>query len=311
MTQTDLPPQQTLDTTADTTPAGWFEAHEIVQAFSLKPAFIDALSRAKLQPTDRTSVEYAKALSAYAGNDCDRREQDGTIERGLADQIKLLANAAYYLHNEKEISYYENERDIRRLTDEEWEYYQDFKPYMIWYNQLLADYAYANPQATLSDMNTALIAQALPSFPSETEAVERHIKQATRGARTEAVSRELLDRTAIDYNPGTIDDDLRGGDLIVTYQGHRVKVDIKSSLSDIAAVRGGYDEIDKHQLSFAILKARRDGNDKAKHVVVVFPGFDDSDLGDSLSLHLPDEAIQQHANSLARQLTLAFHELQL
>lgn len=311
MTQTYLPTDRALDAIPSAPPSDWIEAHAAIQKISNEPAFIDTLSGAGLQPTDRTSLDYAKALSVYAGDYCETRERDESIERGLADQIKLLANAAYYLHNQKEISYYENERDVRHLSDEEWQYYQDFKPYMIWYNQLLADYAYANPRATLSDMNTALITQALPSFPGEAEAVERHIKQATRGARTEAASRELLDRTPIDYSPGTIEDDLRGGDLIVTYKGHRVKVDIKSSLGDIAAVRGGYAEIDQHHLSYAILKARRDGNDKAKHVVVVFPGFTDEDFGDSLSLQLPDEVIQQHANSLARQLTLAFRELQL
>ena len=311
MTQTYLPTERTLDTITSPTPSGWIEAHKLVQGFLAEPTFIDALSSSGLHPIDKTSVEYAKALSVYAGEYCDTHEQDKSIGRGLADQIKLLANASYYLHNEKEISYYENERDVRHLTDEEWKYYQDFKPYMIWYNQLLSDYVYTNPHGTLSDVNTALINQALPSFPGESEAVERNIKRATRGARTEAASRELLDRTPIDYSPGTIEDDLRGGDLIVTYKGHRVKVDIKSSLSDIAAVRGGYSEIDEHQLNYAILKARRDGNDKAKHVVVIFPGFTDADFGDSLSLQLSAETIQTHANSLAHQLTLAFHELQL
>ena len=311
MTQTYLPTERTLDTITSPTPSGWIEAHNLVQGFLAEPTFIDALSSSGLHPIDKTSVEYAKALSVYAGEYCDTHEQDKSIGQGQADQIKLLSNIPYYLHNQKEISYYENERDVRHLTDEEWQYYQDFKPYMIWYNQLLSDYAYTNPHGTLSDVNTALMNQALPSFPGESEAVERNIKRATRGARTEAASRELLDRTPIDYSPGTIEDDLRGGDLIVTYKGHRVKVDIKSSLSDIAAVRGGYAEIDQHQLSYAILKARRDGNDKAKHVVVIFPGFTDADFGDSLSLQLSDETIQTHANSLAHQLTLAFHELQL
>ena len=132
------------------------------------------------------------------------------------------------------------------MSDEEWQYYQDFKPYMIWYNQLLSDYAYTNPLAALSALNSALIAQALPSFPGESEAVERNLKRATRGARTEAASRELLDRTDLDYSPGTIEDDLRGGDLIVTYGGHRDKVDLKSALNHVAAPRGAYRAIDDH-----------------------------------------------------------------
>lgn len=311
MIQTNVSTEPALDTTPRTTPPSWVEAHEIVQEFPLEPDFIDTLANTKQQPSDITTAEYAQALSQYAREYCEKREENKSIKQVQIDQIKLLANAPYYLHNQKDISFYENERDVRRLTDEEWQRYQDFKPYMIWYNQLLADYAYTNPQAKLSDLDTALVQQALPYFPRESEAVERNLKQAARGARTEAISRELLDRTPIDYSPGTIDDDLRGGDLIVTYKGHRVKVDIKSSIGDIAAVRGGYDAIDTHHLRYAILKARSDGDDKAKHVVVLFPGFTDSDMGDFLSLQLPEENIQQHADSLTKQLHLAFAELQL
>ena len=311
MTQTNLTVDLASNPTTSPLSLGWSEAQTCVQQLATKPAFIERLTSAGLPNEDKTSLDYAKALSARAGDYCASREQDGSINRSLADQIKLLANVSFYLHNQKEISYYEQERDNRRLTDEQWQYYQDFKPYMIWYNQLLSDYAYSNPRATLSDLNNNLIAQALPSFPGEIEAVERNVKRATRGARTEAASRELLDRTHLDYSPGTIEDDLRGGDLIVTYNGHRVKVDIKSSLSDVAAVRGGYQSINEHQLSYAILKTRRDGNDKAKHVVVLFPGFTDGDFGDWLSLQLPEQAIQKHADKLAAQLELAFRELQL
>ncbi|MBC7943274.1 hypothetical protein H7X68_02130 [Candidatus Saccharibacteria bacterium] len=307
MTQPYPQKERVLENTYQSIPSSWVDAHNIVQKFTTESAFIDKLSNDDSQPPDITSVEYANALSVHAQEYCDARK----ISQSQSDQIKLLANVPYYLHNQKESSYYENERDVRHLTDEEWQYYQGFKPYMIWYNQLLSDYVYTNPQATLSDMDTALIEQALPSFPGELESVERNIKAAVRGARTEAVSRELLDLTQIDYSPGTIDDDLRGGDLIVIYKGNRVKVDIKSAISDIAAVRGGYSEIDKHHLTFAIFKARRDGHDKTKHVVVIFPGFTDSDLGDSLSLQLPEKDIQKHADSLAKQLQLAFDELHL
>jgi hypothetical protein len=184
MTHTNPQVEPTLDTTALTTPPSWVEAHEIVQDFSFEPAFIDALSATESQPSDITSVDYAKALSAYADTYCDKRKTDSSITLDLSSQIKLLANAPLYLHNEKELSYYGNEKHIRRLTDDEWQYYQDFKPYMIWYNQLLADYAYTNRRDTLSGLNNVLVQQALPYFPGEAEAVERNIKRATRGART-------------------------------------------------------------------------------------------------------------------------------
>jgi hypothetical protein len=300
MSQPYLSTNQVLDTSPDTYLSEWGEALGIIRSFS-----------AELHLLDITSVDYAKALSERATEYCEEHRQVDSLTTDQIDQIKLLANTPLYLHNEKELSFFDSEKHRRRLPDDEWQYYQDFKPYMIWYNQLLADYAYTNRHDTLSSLNNVLIQQALTHFPNEGDAVERHIERATRGARTEAVARELLDRTPIDYSPGTIEDDLHGGDLIVTYQGHRIKVDIKSSIAEIAAVRDGYDEIDAHHLRYAILITRKDGGDKAKHVVVLFPGFTDSDLGDSLSLHLPEVNIQEHADSMAKQLKLAFAELHL
>lgn len=276
----------------------------------MEPAFIDQLNRDGRPSSDRTTIEYSNALSKYANNFCDTYGQDGKMTSEQIDQIKLIANAPLFLHNKVEISYYDTERKKRWLSDEEWKYYQDFKPYMIWYNQLLADYAYDNPQAKLSDMNKGLTEQSLSSFPGQTDMVEMYIKQATRGARTEAASRQLLDLTDIDYSPGTIEDDLRGGDLIVYYQGMRIKVDIKSSLSEIVKIQGGYGKIDNELSSYAILKKRSDHDDVERHVVVLFPGFSDADLGDSLGLQLPAEQMQQRANLMATQLRSAHKDLQ-
>ncbi|MBC7868707.1 hypothetical protein H7X69_00820 [Candidatus Saccharibacteria bacterium] len=311
MIKTYATSEQTLDSIEYRAPSSWMEASKVVRGFSTEQTFLQTLANEDLQPSDRTTVEYANALSAYAEDYCDVNNQDGAIEQSQVDQIKLLANAPRFMHNKEEVTYYDNERRKRRLTDEEWNHYQSFKPYMVWYNQLLSDYAYTNPQAKLSDMNRALVEQSIPSFPGQTEVVERGIKDATRGARTEAVSRQLLDRTPVDYSPGTIEDDLRGGDLIVMHNGHRIKVDIKSSLSDVAAIRGGYDKIYKEHISYAISKKKRDHNVKDQHVVVVFPGFTDLDLGDSFNLRLPEEDIQNRADFLAHQLKFAFRELRL
>ncbi len=303
--------ERTLDSIEYRAPSGWMEASKVVRGFSTESTFLQTLANEGRQLSDRTTVEYANALSVYAEDYCNTYNQDESIEQSQADQIKLLANAPRFMHSKEEVSYYDNERRKRRLTDEEWNYYQSFKPYMVWYNQLLSDYAYTNPQAKPSDVNRALIEQSIPSFPGQAEVVERGIKDATRGARTEAISRQLLDRTPVNYSPGTIEDDLRGGDLIVMHKGHRIKIDIKSSLSDVAAIRGGYDKIYKDHISYAISKKKRDHNVKDQHVVVVFPGFTDSDLGDSFSLNLQEKDIQNRADFLAYQLKLAFRELRL
>ncbi|MEP7205227.1 MAG: hypothetical protein ABI716_03485, partial [Candidatus Saccharibacteria bacterium] len=288
---------------------GWSEAKAVVAAISSEPAFLNQLKQVGLHPTDKTVTGYTDVLSRAAEDYCSADSRAATITQRQIDQIKLLANVSYFLHNQKEASYYEDKRRQRPLTEPERERYHGFKPYLVWFNQLVSDYAYTNPDASLSDMNAALLKQAVPSFPNEADIITHHIEQATRGARTEAASRQLLDRTELDYSPGTIDDDLHGGDLIVMRGGHRIKVDIKSSVSDIANIRGGFDRNETEIINYAIFKSNRDHHDRTKHVIVLFPGFSDADLGDSLGLHLPEFEMQKRADFITHELELAFGEL--
>ena len=311
MTQTytyNTPPLARIDSTLSN---GWSEAKEVVRTITTEPSFLNLLKAEGLHPADKTVTGYADVLSRATEDYCSADTREDTITQRQIDQIKLLANVSFFLHNQKEVSYYEDKRRERQLTDAERERYHGFKPYLVWYNQLLSDYAYTNPEATLSDMNNALIKQALPSFPNEADIVQHHIEQATRGARTEAASRQLLDRTPLAYSPGTIDDDLHGGDLIVMRGGLRIKVDIKSSASDIANIRGGFDRNETELINYAIFKSARDHHDKTTHVIVLFPGFSDADLGDSLGLHLPEAEMQKRADFITHELQLAFRELQV
>jgi len=313
MTQTYKTPnpiEKNISIERQMTPNEWSEAAKTVRQFSSEPAFLEMLQTERISPTDPTTVEYANALSVYAQDYCDVYGQDGTVEQSELEQVRLIANAPYFLHVKKEVSFYEHKRSTQGLNKDEREYYQGFKPYMVWYNQALSDYAYSNPNEKMSDLNKALIEQSLVAFPRETGVVEREIKMATRGGRTEAVARSLIDLTSIDYAPGTIEDDLKGGDFIVMHNGNRVKVDIKSSLSSIAHIRGGYDQIEKQQITYAISKDKR-SSDKSQHTVVLFPGFTDSDIGDSLSLNLSQPDIQKRADFVAKQLNLAFAELRV
>jgi hypothetical protein len=312
MTLTQTKSYETAQNTPETvTSPVWSEASRVVRGFTTDPVFIESLQQQGINPSDRTTVDYANALSLYAENYVSVYREDGTLEKKQADQITLLANAPYFLHVQKEVGFYEKKREVSHyLSNDEWNYMKGFKPYMVWYNQQLSDYEYTNPDEKMSDLNRALITQSLPSFPRENQMVDKEIKQVTRGARTEAVSRQLLDLTEIEYSPGTIEDDLRGGDFIIIHKGHRIKVDVKSSLSSIAEIRHGYREIEEKSISYAISKNRRDKNSE-QHVVVLYPGFEDKDMGDSFRLQFSDKGIQERAKNVDRQLHLAFQELRL
>jgi len=301
--------EQIRDTTEYLAPPDWRQATKVVDTFLTDGDFIKRLEARRLDPTDITTTGYADTLSFYGEDYCTVNQLEGLLDQSQADQIKLLSNAPLFLHNLNEIAYCEKLRKSYRFSQAEGHYYQGLKLYAVWYNQLLANYAYSNPGGTMSDLNTALVQQSATIFPGNEDVATCAVAMATRGARTEAVARHLFDLAGIEYTPGTLEEDLQGGDFIVMYKGHRVKVDIKSSLHQIAQLRGGYAQISREHINYAIKELACNQGRKRQFVVVLYGGFTDADLGDSLGMQLPQEAAQQHAESLAWQLRRALEEL--
>jgi len=299
--QTTTPEKQKTST--------WSSAEELVSGFQFEPDFISGLMKAGVSPSDPTTLEYANNLSAYSESFIAAREIDQTISPDLAQQITLVANAPLFVNNQEKLTSYESERKRYRLPDDDWKDYQLLKQSVVVFNQQLSSYAYSHPDDRLSDVNKALVNSALNSHPRDARIVEKHITDTTRGARTEAVTRQLLDISGVPYTPGTAKDDGKGGDVIVHYKGNNIKVDIKSSLSDIAYVRGGYDEIENEHRLYAISK--RPNEKVSDHVVKLYPGFEDKDIGDALGIK-PDTGFAiTRSQLIAIQLQKAIQELGL
>lgn len=287
---------------ASTSP--WGGATEIVSNFQNEPLFIESLQNNHIDPLDRSTEGYANALSYYAQDYCTTRAE--MLSSDESAQILLLANAPYFIHVQKEMTSFEELRKHRRLDDGEWHHFtKELKPLAVWYNQQLSDYMYVHPESKMSHINQALIEETLEHFPRKETTVEKQLTDTTRGARKEAVTRQLLDLTPVEYTPVTPEDDLRGGDIIIVYKGTRIKVDIKSSLDPIAKQRGGYDQLDKQGVTFALTHYKRD-----KHgAIIIFPGFTEGELGDNC--HLDLAIVHQRAMGLAVQLQRACVELGL
>jgi hypothetical protein len=277
---------------------------ETVQNFENEPLFIESLINQGIDPHNKTTLEYANALSYYAEDFCNIYAD--SLDSKESEEVSLIANTPYMLHVSRDLAHYENERKVRRLDEDEWTYFtQTLKPYAVWYNQKLSDYMFTNDNTKFSTINETLADSAYDSFPHKEGAVEQQVKNITRGARTEAVGRQLLEDTDIQHAPGTPEDDLRGGDIIIIYNNKRIKVDLKSSLESIAKLRGGYDEIAKTNTAYALMHNKRD----AYGSIVLFPGFTDKDLGDNC--RLPERIAKQRSQLMANQLQRACIELGL
>ncbi len=282
--------------------SSWKSANETIAAFAYEPLFMESLQNSGIDPLDRTSSEYANALSFYALDYCHTHAD--ILAPDEAAQITLIANAPYLSHVQRDLDHFEHERKHRRLDNDEWSYLNDtLKPYAVWYNQRLSDYIYTHPNSNLSEINQTLSDSTISHFPHKEHEVTEKLHAITKGARKEAITRQLLDRTPIEYVPATPEEDLHGGDLIILYNGKRIKVDVKSSLDAIARIRGGYDEIESKGLMYAITRDKRDTYGS----IVLFPGFTEAELGNNC--RLPADGLDERAMMLAIQLQRACVEL--
>lgn len=304
MSRTQHQTERILPTIDRQTPSSLRKSLDIVTSFSDEPLFIDKLHENGIDPHDPTSLDYANALSYYAEDYCTTYAD--TLDDQSKQEISLIANTPYMLHISHELAHYEKERKSRYLSDEEYSYMnQTLKTYAVWYNQKLSDYMYAYNDAKFSAITETLSDAAYESFPRAESAVSQQVEIIARGARTEAVGRQLLEDTPVEYMPGSAEDDLRGGDIIIMYKGKRIKVDFKSSLDAIARLRGGYDELMEKGVSYALTHNKHD----KYGAIVLFPGFTDKELGDEC--HLPPAIAEKKSLLMSIQLQRALNELGL
>lgn len=305
--QTKIKKYEQLSTIEHLGTGDWREANAIVSQFTQDPIFIESLGAHNIDPSDKTNPNYMHALSLYAEDYLNARRTDELVSQDTQEQVLILANTPYFLHIQNELDYYELERRHRRLDDEEHTYYAtQLKPYAIWYNQMTSDFIYSHPESKVSDINGTLSDYSFSYFPRRERDVAHHIASTTRGARTEAVTRMLLDETGVEYRAGTAADDMRGGDIVIHYHEKSVKVDLKSSQKPIAKLREDGDALPPQQAVYAIVYDRRD---KGEGSLVLFPGFTDYDLGDNCQLDT--DVANEKTLILAVQLQRAFIEMNL
>lgn len=302
---TDTKTQQTPQTLSPETlrVSTWEHAAKTIRGFAHDPLFIEQLHTSHVDPSDTSSPEYATALSIFT--DSYIETQGNAFENPkTVDQLTLLANTPSYLHMQNDLNYYEHKG---QLSAEERQFVGQTKQYVIWYNQRLGDYIYANSNEEFVSIKRPLTDIALRYFPQEAAFVEKSISETARGARTEAVTRNLLDIANIKYRPGDINDDMHGGDFVLEHKGKAIRLDIKSSLDAIAKIRGGYDKITQQKITYAISKGHN--GHKENDNIVLFPGFTDATLGGKC--RLSDSDAISRAAFIQIQIEKAFKEMGL
>lgn len=285
----------------------WEYATQFVSSLANDPNFIEYTTGLDIDSDSQRSFDYAYALSEYAESYVG--EYADMFDEQAAEQIRIIANMPYAAYASVAIDLY-NQRRKRgeRLPESEWEHYNTLKAQTVWYNQMTNVYMYRHGNESFGTISQAAAGTMLDYVPHhDISLFEQKATDILRGARTEAAARhfiESLEPFGISVRAATIEEDLHGADIVVSFGSQQAYIDIKASLNKLAEEAHGYEFTEQGNMyHLPHAKPGRQQN------VLLFPGFTDNDLGDSM--RLSDKITDERRMAIGSQLTRIFAALKM
>lgn len=144
------------------------------------------------------------------------------------------------------------------------------------YNTLIRDFAANYPETSVIELTSQLQKVAHVTIAGDSRRVQTEadylLRNILRGAQHELGFRSILDASGLDYRTTSVEEDLKGGDFIVTMaNGKEIKIDVKASLSEIDNKNKG-----SNNLPYYVSNT---GN------LVIFSCLTDTNFGDTFSIN--------------------------
>lgn len=211
------------------------EARQTVRNLVNEPTFL-ASAPSDYDMSSSSTDDYLYHIARYTDDFAETRIQDGTLDESKLAPL-LLASFAPYAMRQQELL-----NSSIRLDREN---YHHAKDTMADFNGLVFEIIDKNEDLTVNDIATTI---ALTSSEYSNDRMEKTLKSATdiaRGIRTERAFEKIIkDFGVLDIRRATPKEDRKGIDFIVTTPaGNELKIDIKSSLDQVASRNKGYDNI--------------------------------------------------------------------
>ena len=266
------------------------DAIETVTEFKTQPSFLRRLN----DPSDIGTADYTKKLTEQAISYC-RESRATTPDRELA-KVLVLAGTPDMIQTELRLDQANSRPPAGRTKQKD-----KLKKRTVSFNKMMSSFMTDYPDTPYDDLVNAMTEVSLDHFTDQEVFVASTIGAIVRGARTEVASHQILRHTSLEWRAGTAEEDLRGGDIIVTNPNNQqaVSIDVKSSLSQLEALAASK----KYNLGptdCCVIDNQR---------IVIFPMVTSPDFENTCSL--PDDMAMKIAPHLEKQIRLALLSLSI
>lgn len=293
-------------------PSKLLAAADLIASFTYDKDFLNILEQHDASPEDQTSYQYAQALSSYVNKYVNTRSADGTLTLHEATRLQLIGEYPLSCYRDKIVTDWSEEFSRRRqegqhIDPQDRQFLRDCKAGLVRYNQTISDYLYEHGSALkLSDISGALSVGVGQMSPDTARDSSLKMAEILRGARTEAINRQLVDRLhemvpdQISGRRATVEEDLAGVDYVVTVHGAELYLDFKSSLSALTYKSSA--TADNLAAGYTLRTAR-----SGAKIATVAPSFDEASLRDACTL--PEAQLTPMAITFSNTLSAVYKEV--
>ncbi len=215
---------------------------QIIYKMQDDPNFLSVCERSGIDPLDDMSTSrYWSAFGNFAQERIATMREKGA--KGVAiDLLELAAITPAHTYNQQYLDSLQpqlKQGGFKSLTPEQRDKYNHCLRQASTFNGHVRDFAETwNPNASVLHGNLSKM------VPMSVEAKDRdgasqRIAACIRGAQHELGFSQILAHAGISHRPATMEEDLKGKDIIITEPGYpALDIDVKASLSEIEA-KGG------------------------------------------------------------------------
>lgn len=201
------------------------DASTAVAELSFDQAFQGYLTEKGISQDTEDPAAYWEAVATYTD---DYLADHEALSQAEKDSYALIANLPIALTNSYYLRQYGAQMNYRQR--------RAAKEVVCSYNDLLKHYV--TTYSVQSDqMSNHLLNATIETMGGDshdfTDHAEKEINDRIKGMKHEIGFTKILDSLGVSYRSATIDEDLKGRDVIIQFNGREIGVDIKASLSEV------------------------------------------------------------------------------
>lgn len=211
-------------------------AKRFVDDITASELFIQSAYDTNISLDETSNDDYISLLASTTDIYVEQFADDLAPEETIA--IQVLGHTPYALRKKQLLDIAKSESVVSHQE------VSNAKDALIQYNSLISDLLTTMPDQPLETLSQVIASAGIEKIEISSDDARRYSMETLRGIRTENTFKQIIESTGvINIRHGNTQEERKGIDFVLSGDdGTDIKIDIKSSLDQIASKNGGYSD---------------------------------------------------------------------